>query len=109
VDSILAITVGALLVVPAIVSFIRTVVRLRKTEQLVTGHAQSGAGLIVMLVGGQAMSLAGAVHGVPLVVGLLAIAAYLTAIALIQSRLNTVWLSGGVDLAAPASDRTLAV
>jgi hypothetical protein len=90
VRSILAVTIGAFLVIPPFVSYVRTLGRLRRVEELTTGIATGGRGVSRMRI---AIVLALCLRGlVPTAVGqLVGAAMYLVVIALIQRRLNSVW------------------
>ena len=97
VSSVLAVTIGCILILPPIVSFIGAVGRLQRVERLASGRSRSGAGLIVLLVGGELMSLVRPGQGVSVAIAVFAYAAYIAASGLIQSRLNAVWRSDGAD------------
>jgi hypothetical protein len=88
--SLVAITVGSLLVVPAVVSVVRTVGRMRAAEALM-GPERRGAGVITAaLVAGVVLGAA-SLRGHGLVLTLASSAAWLVGSALLQSRLNGVW------------------
>jgi sugar phosphate permease len=89
-QSVLAVTIGGLIVIPLLVSFVRVVGRIQRVERIATGTSRGGAGLIALLVGSEVVGLLAGLAGTS-VFYLLAAGAYLTAIALIQSRLNAVW------------------
>jgi hypothetical protein len=89
--SVLAITIGGIVVVPELVSYVRIVGRLREVERIGTGETRSGAGLIALLVGSMLVSLARSVHGAPAGLVLFGAAGFVIAFALIQARLNAVW------------------
>jgi hypothetical protein len=97
VSSVLAVTIGCLVIIPAIVSFIGAVGRLRRVERLASGRSRSGAGLIVLLVGGELLSLVRPGQGVSVAIAVFGYAAYIAASVLIQSRLNAVWRSDRAD------------
>jgi len=104
--SVLAVTIGGLVVIPALVSFVRVVGRVQRVERIATGTARGGAGLIALLVGSEIVALIAGLAGIG--VTLLDAGAYLAGLALIQARLNAVWRSGTVAsaVAQDASDLT---
>jgi hypothetical protein len=93
----LAVTIGSIVIVPAILSFIGAVGRLRRVERLASGRSRRGFGLIGLLVGGELMSFGRSAHGASLAIAVFGYAAYIAASVLIQSRLNAVWRSDGAD------------
>jgi hypothetical protein len=94
---VLAVTIGGLIVVPELVSFVRVVGRLRAVERIVTGMARSGSGLTALLIGSVLVSLARFVQGTPTALIFLGGAGIAVAFALIQARLNAVWQETGDD------------
>jgi Domain of unknown function (DUF4234) len=105
VRSVLAVTIGSVLVIPVFVSYVRMVGRVQRVERIATGGSRAGAGLIVLLIGSTALSFLAGLAGTS-ALELLGAAVYLTAYALIQSRLNTVWQQSG-DVADPVAMDTL--
>jgi hypothetical protein len=93
----LAVSIGRLLIIPAIVSFIGAIGRLRRVERLASGRSRSGAVLIVLLVGGELLSLGPSGQGPWLAVSACSYSAYIAASMLIQSRLNAVWRATRAD------------
>src|SRR5262249_30536782 len=93
----LAVTIGCMLILPAILSFIGAVGRLRRVEWLANGRSRGGFSLIGLLVGGELMSFGRSAQGVSLAIAVFGYAAYIAASVLIQSRLNAVWLPDGAD------------
>jgi hypothetical protein len=92
VRSVLAVTIGNWLVIPALVSYVRMVGRVRRVERITTGTSRGGGEIIALLFGPVVVSfLAGFAGTSVLVLYPLSLAAYFTAIALVQSRLNVVW------------------
>ncbi len=89
--SVIAITVGGLIFIPALVSYLRTVRRVQAVEQLTTGIRRPAAGLMLCVVTAVSLPLAGSLHRVGPVFSLAGLTALVTATYLIQSRLNAVW------------------
>jgi Domain of unknown function (DUF4234) len=104
VASVLAVTIGSVVVIPALVSLVRTVGRVQRVERMATEESRSGAGPIALLVGCEVISLATAVHGVPGSLSLLGLAAFAIAIALVQARLNVTWQQDGAVVDMRAAD-----
>jgi hypothetical protein len=94
--SVVAVTVGGFLVIPALVAYVRTIGRLQDAERIATGQRRAALSLIALWVGSTLLSVASVVVGYPLVLTVLALIAGLAAIALTQARLNGVWRSGGL-------------
>ena len=90
VRSVLAVTIGSVLMIPVLVSYVRMVERVRRVERIATGGSRAGAGLIALLVGPTAVSFLAGLAGIG-ALELLGAAVYLTAYALVQSHLNAVW------------------
>jgi hypothetical protein len=90
VRSVLAVTIGSVLVIPVLVSYVRMVERVQRVERIATGGSRAGAGLIALLVGPTAVSFLAGLAGIG-ALELLGAAVYLTAYALVQSHLNAVW------------------
>ena len=88
--SVLAVTLGGLVVLPPFVSQVQTVGRLRTTERLAAGETRSGAIAIAAFAASIVLCFASAVHGLQyLVLG--ALASDCAAMAVIQARLNAAW------------------
>jgi len=87
--SVIAIVIGGLLVIPAVVSYVRTVRRVQAVECATLGQTRTGAALIALLVASSVLGVAAQAAG--LVLSLLGLACFITAIALIQARLNAAW------------------
>lgn len=94
--SVLAVTVGGVLVIPALVAYIHTIGRLQDAESIATGERRTVRSLMALWVGGTLLSVASIVAGYPLALSLVALMAGLGAIALTQDRLNRVWHDNGV-------------
>jgi Domain of unknown function (DUF4234) len=99
VQSVLAVTIGGVLVIPTLVSYVRMVGRVQRVERIATGESRGGGWLIVLLLIAFAASLLGRL---PETTGLfylldltVCFTVYITAFALIQSRLNAVWKRSG--------------
>lgn len=97
--SVLAVTIGNWVVIPALVSYVRMVGRVRRVERIATGTSSGGGRMIALLLGPVVVSflvgLAGFAGTGALALYLFSLSAYFTAIALIQSRLNVVWRRDG--------------
>jgi hypothetical protein len=96
VSSLLAVIVCPFWLFAPMISLVRTVGRLQRVERLASGSARRGTGLIVLLVGGDVMSIARSFQGA-VAVSLLGFAAWFIASALIQGRLNAVWRASGIE------------
>jgi len=90
-NSVLAITIGSLVVIPRLVSFVRTVTRVQAVEQLATGAPRSGFGLTAGLIAATVLPLASSAHRVGGAVALVGFVAFVLAVSLMQARLNAVW------------------
>jgi hypothetical protein len=91
----LAITVGRLLVIPGLISVIRTVRRVQAVERIASDAARRSGAVISLLVAASLLPLGASVHRV---VGLLALAgfgAFVAAVTLVQGRLNAAWRAVG--------------
>jgi Domain of unknown function (DUF4234) len=107
-QSVFAVTIGGWVVIPALISYVCMVGRVRRVERIASGESRGGARLIALLFvaffaefagfGG----FAGENATVSLALTLFDFAAYFTAIVLIQSRLNAVWQQSG-PVANPAA------
>jgi hypothetical protein len=106
VRSVLAVTIGGVLVIPTLVSYVRIVARMQRVERIATGASRGGAGLIALFFGPVVIPFATGFAGVRLSdLGTLGLALFLvTAYALIQSRLNAVWHQSGVKRDTDAED-----
>jgi hypothetical protein len=104
--SLLAVTLGALLVVPRLVSLIRTVLRLQSVERLATDSARPGGSVITLLVISSILPvivLATHARGGAGPLDVLSVATLLTAYGMLQSRLNAAWRA-----IVPAGETSLA-
>lgn len=90
VRSVLAVTIGSVLVIPVLVSYVRMVERVQRVERIATGGSRAGAGLIALLVGPTAVSFLAGLAGIG-ALELLGAAVGLAAYAVVQSRLNAAW------------------
>jgi hypothetical protein len=102
VRSILAVTFGGLIVIPEIVSYVRTVRRMQAVERIATGNNRTGWPLIAGLVGSTILGLAAYVHGVGPVLALVALAALAMSAGDLQARLNQAWKLSGTLTGEPA-------
>jgi hypothetical protein len=101
VRSILAVTIGAVLVIPPFVSYVRALGRMRRVEQLAAGVPADGRGAIGMRI---AIVLALCLELAPSTVAqLVGVAMYIVTLALIQRRLNVVWAARAGGLPGVAS------
>lgn len=94
--SVLAVSLGNLLVIPALVAYVRTVGRLLDAERIATGERRTARTLLALWVGSTLLPIASVIAGYQLALSLIATIAGLGAIALTQDRLNRVWREGGV-------------
>jgi hypothetical protein len=90
--SLLAVTSGSILVVPAIVSMVRTVGRVQATERLASVSARPRFLIVAMFISYCGFSCA-AVTGV-IVFSIPSLVALVVAMVLVQSRLNAAWRNG---------------
>ena len=92
--SLLAVTLGCLLIVPPLVSYVGVARRTQLAERLATHAPRSAPTVLALLVGSWILGLVGAAPVASTVVLVLAGASVLTwlaAVALLQARLNAVW------------------
>lgn len=108
VRSILAVTIGGLIVIPELVSYAGTVRRVQAVERIALGDSRGGWPLIAGLVGSTLLGIAAYVHGVGPVPALAALALLVVSASCLQARLNRVWELSGV-LTSEATDRGQAV
>jgi hypothetical protein len=94
--SVLAVTVGGLLVIPALVAYLRTIGRLQDAERIATGERRAARSLMALWVGATLLSIGSVIPGYPPVLSLVTLVAALAAIALTQARLNGVWRKSGL-------------
>lgn len=106
-QSLLAITLGGLIVIPRLISLAHTVSRLRAIERAVRGTAGPGTGLTVLLLASAIVPAAGYVKGVGVVFALLGAIGFAIAMALIQRRLNEVWSADERLASGPAAARSV--
>jgi hypothetical protein len=91
VRSVLAVTVGGLLVLPPFISFVRTTGRLQDVESLAFDTPRSRAGLIGLMLSSKLLSDAALVRGVGFVFALAGAIGIGLAFGAIQARLNRAW------------------
>lgn len=96
--SLVAITLGAWLLVPAVWSLVATVGRIRGAERLAGRTPRSGAPIIVAVVASTALTFGLRFAGGPVGLGmaLAAVITWIAAIALMQARLNGAWRAAGL-------------
>ncbi|HSO97990.1 MAG TPA: hypothetical protein VLP43_03490 [Solirubrobacteraceae bacterium] len=94
--SVLAVTVGGLVVIPALVAYVHTIGRLQDAERVATGERRAAWSLMALWIGSTLLSIASGVAGYSLVLSLVTLGAGLAAIALTQARLNGVWRKSGL-------------
>jgi len=103
--SIIAVTIGGLVVIPRLVSFVRTMRRVQAVERIATGVARPGSGLTAYIVGSVMLPLGTSIHGIGTLLALAGFAALVAAISLIQTRLNAAWQASGA-IAGRSQDAT---
>jgi hypothetical protein len=116
VRSLLAVTLGGIIVVPELVSLVGVARRVQRSELLATGARRPVAGLIALLVTPTVVTIASNATTsitVGVILACVGAAAYLTAAIRVQARLNAVWLSELASRtdeppALPAGEATLA-
>jgi hypothetical protein len=92
--SLLAVTLGALVIVPPLVSYLGVVRRTQRAERLATHPGASRPAIVALLVGSWALGVAGAAPaGSTLLIVLCgaSMLAWVAAAALLQARFNTIW------------------
>ena len=100
--SLLAVTLGGLIVVPELVSYVRTARRVQIVEQVATGAASRAVGLTILLVTAVLLPLDGYVHIAAPLFALGGLIAFAAAVASIQARLNAAWQTSGASEPIPA-------
>jgi hypothetical protein len=96
VRSVIAVTVGGLIVVPELISYVGTVRRVQAVERVATGGSGTGWLLIGGLLGSTALGLTSWVHGVGPLPALAGLAVLVISAGYLQARLNRVWELVGV-------------
>lgn len=96
VRSVIAVTIGGLIVIPELVSYVGTVRRVQATERVATGRSGAGWPLIGGLVGSTILEPASYVRGVGSLLGLGGLAVLVISAGCLQARLNRVWELSGV-------------
>jgi hypothetical protein len=89
--SLLAVTIGGVIEVPRLISFVRMTRRMQAAERIALGYARPVGMEMSALVASVALPWGGLLNGVGWVDELAACACFLLAIGLIQSRLNAAW------------------
>jgi hypothetical protein len=89
--SVLALTIGAVIVVPKLVSLLRTVRRVQAVERLTFGSSRSAAGLNVGVAASAVLPIGGSARGIGPLVALGGFFALVVSITLMQVRLNAAW------------------
>lgn len=89
--SLLAITVGGWLVIPRLISLVRTTGRVQEVQRLAFGTAPSRSGLIALVVFSELLSAAAFVRGVGVAFAFAGAVGIALAFGLIQAQLNWVW------------------
>jgi hypothetical protein len=95
--SLLAVTIGGLLVVPPIISYLHTITRVQTVERISTGSSRSVTALRTILVGSVTASLGGSIRGAGPGLALGSLAALSAGAAVIQARLNAALQARRVD------------
>jgi hypothetical protein len=108
VRSVLAVTIGGLIVIPKLVSYVGTVRRVQAVERIALGDSGAGWPLIAGLVGSTLLGMAAYVHGVGPVLALAGLVLLVVSAGRLQARLNRAWELSGV-LTDEAADRGQAV
>ena len=102
--SVAAVTVGAIVVVPELVSLVRTVGRLDSVERIAGGAARPAFALKAAACTGALLGLGYYVRGIGALFLLAGAATYIAVICVIQARLNAAWRSAGVIASERAGD-----
>jgi hypothetical protein len=89
--SLLAITVGGLLVIPPFISLARMTGRVQNVQRLAFGTAPSRSGLVALVVCSQLLRAAALVHGAGVAFAVAGAVGIGLAFGLMQAQLNWVW------------------
>jgi predicted aspartyl protease len=101
--SVLAVTIGGIVVIPRLFSFWRAGKRVQAVELIATGAARSRSGLTMSLAGAGVLPLGGSIHRFGPLLSLAGFACWVAATSRIQARLNAAWQANGA-IVAPSSD-----
>jgi hypothetical protein len=96
VRSVIAVTIGGLIVIPELVSYVGTVRRVQAVERVATGGNRAGWPLIGGLVGSAILGLAAYAHGVGSLLAWGGLPVLVISAGCLQARLNRVWELSGV-------------
>ena len=107
-QSLIAVTIGGLIVIPELVSLVRTVRRVQAVERIAAGAARPVSGLTLILVGSVVLGLGASFHRIGGWLLLAGAVAFVTAITLIQARLNAAW-QASVSSTPGSRDATVAL
>ena len=89
--SLLAVTIGALVVVPKIVSYVHTASRVQAIEQIATGGSRPTIAVRILFVGSVVAALGSTVRGLGPGFALASLAGLAAAASITQARLNAAW------------------
>jgi hypothetical protein len=89
--SVLGITIGGVVVIPTLVSFVRAVRRVQAVERIAYGAARPGFGLTVALVGAVVLPLGASAHRIGVLLVLAGFVCFVAAVSIMQARLNAAW------------------
>jgi hypothetical protein len=107
--SVLAVTLGGLVVIPALVSLLRFVERAVVTEQLATGRIRRARGLRVLAVGSTLLPRGVYVHGAGALFSLCGFVALVVFVSSLQARLNTAWRTSALVALRPDDVTNLSI
>jgi hypothetical protein len=95
--AVLAITLGSVIVVPKLVSFVRAAGRVQAVERVATGSPGSRVGLTTAFIAATLLPFGGSARGIGWIFTLAALAALFAAVSEMQARLNAVWTQIGAS------------
>jgi hypothetical protein len=93
--AVLAITFGRLLVIPGLISVVRTVRRVQAVERIAWDAARPSGAVISLFVAASLLPLGASVHKVGGLLALGGFGAFVAALTLVQGRLNAAWRAAG--------------
>lgn len=99
--SVLAFTVGGIIVIPRLISLLRTVGRVQAVERISTGSNRPAAGLRAVLTGAALLPLGSSAHRFGELFAVLAVTALIGSTVRIQARLNAAWRHQPITTSEP--------
>jgi hypothetical protein len=99
--SALAVTVGGIIVIPRLISLLRTIGRVQAVERISTGSNRPAVGLRAALTGAALLPLGSSAHRFGELLAALGLTALIASTARIQARLNAAWARQSVTSSEP--------